>query len=110
MLVVAYALVSLCLQATGYRKGLTSSIHFNNNNKNNWMTSSVRSCLVRERLHNNKNNNNNNYFQPSKRLSLSMSTGDDFYPNMDAYQVLEVPRSADKKDIKAAYRKMVSKW
>jgi DnaJ-class molecular chaperone len=29
---------------------------------------------------------------------------------MDAYQVLEIPRTADKKDIKAAYKKQVAKW
>ena len=38
------------------------------------------------------------------------SSGDDFYPNMDAYQVLEIPRSADKKEIKSAYRKAVATW
>ena len=38
------------------------------------------------------------------------ASGDDFYPNMDAYQVLEIPRTADKKDIKSAYRKAVAKW
>jgi hypothetical protein len=30
---------------------------------------------------------------------------DDYYKGMDAYQILEVPRSADKKGVKAAYRK-----
>lgn len=34
-----------------------------------------------------------------------MSSVDDYYKGMDAYQILEVPRSADKKGVKAAYRK-----
>jgi len=44
------------------------------------------------------------------RLFAEKTNGDDYYPNMDAYQVLEIPRTADKKEIKAAYRKQVSKW
>lgn len=38
------------------------------------------------------------------------TSGDDYYPNMDAYQVLEIPRTADKKEIKAAYKRAVAKW
>mmetsp|Transcript_37232 Transcript_37232/g.37917 ORF Transcript_37232/g.37917 Transcript_37232/m.37917 type:complete len:464 (-) Transcript_37232:181-1572(-) len=49
-----------------------------------------------------------------RSTSLKMSSKDDpdnpFYRGMDAYQVLEVPRSADTKDIKSAYRKLVGKW
>jgi molecular chaperone DnaJ len=33
-----------------------------------------------------------------------------FYKGMDAYQILEVQRGADVKDIKSSYRKMVAKW
>ena len=44
------------------------------------------------------------------KTRLYQKSGDDFYPNMDAYQVLEIPRTADKKDIKSAYRKAVAKW
>ena len=35
---------------------------------------------------------------------------DEFYKGKDAYGVLEVPRSADQKQIKSAYRKLVGKW
>jgi len=41
----------------------------------------------------------------SYHLELKMSSVDDYYKGMDAYQILEVPRSADKKGVKAAYRK-----
>ncbi len=33
-----------------------------------------------------------------------------YYRGLDAYQILECPRTADKKEIKAAYRKLVAKW
>jgi molecular chaperone DnaJ len=33
-----------------------------------------------------------------------------FYKGMDAYQILEIPKSADKKQVKSAYRKAVAKW
>ena len=33
-----------------------------------------------------------------------------YYRGMDAYQILECPKNADKKDIKSAYKKMVAKW
>jgi molecular chaperone DnaJ len=42
-----------------------------------------------------------------------MSTKEDdnpYYKGLDAYQILECPRTADKKEIKAAYRKLVAKW
>ena len=45
--------------------------------------------------------------------ALKMSTKVDenqYYNGMDAYQILEIPRSADKKEIKAAYKKLVAKW
>lgn len=32
------------------------------------------------------------------------------YKGKDAYQLLDIPRSADKKEIKAGYRKQVGKW
>ena len=45
---------------------------------------------------------------------LAMSSKDSdtnpFYKGQDAYQILEVPRGADKKDIKSSYRKAVSTW
>lgn len=45
---------------------------------------------------------------------LSMSSKDSdtnpFYKGQDAYQILEVPRGADKKEIKSSYRKAVSTW
>ena len=52
----------------------------------------------------------------SRRLrlpALHMSSKQDdnpFYRNQDAYQILEVPRSADKNEIKKAYRKAVATW
>ena len=43
-----------------------------------------------------------------------MSTKEDsdnpYYKGMDAYQILECPRGADKKEIKSSYRKLVAKW
>ena len=33
-----------------------------------------------------------------------------FFQGLDAYQILEVDRKADMKQIKSAYRKLVSKW
>lgn len=48
---------------------------------------------------------------PSSRIKLRMSSiYDEFYKGKDAYGVLEVPRSADQKQIKSAYRKLVGKW
>ena len=45
------------------------------------------------------------------QLLMSSSDSDNqYYRGMDAYQILECPRSADKKQIKAAYRKLVAKW
>jgi len=38
------------------------------------------------------------------------STSTDFYAGLDAYQILEVPKNADMKEIKSAYRKLVAKW
>jgi hypothetical protein len=40
------------------------------------------------------------------RLSMASNDPDNpYYKGQDAYQILDVPRSADKKTIKAAYRK-----
>ena len=53
------------------------------------------------------------YGIPSSRTKLQMSSTDvydEFYKGKDAYGVLEVPRSADQKQIKSAYRKLVGKW
>ncbi len=33
-----------------------------------------------------------------------------YYKGMDAYQILEVPRSASKAEIKSAYKKLIAKW
>jgi len=41
----------------------------------------------------------------SSHLELKMSSVDDYYKGMDAYQILEIPRTADKKAVKVAYRK-----
>ena len=38
------------------------------------------------------------------------SNDNPFYNGMDAYQILEIPRSADKKEIKSAYKKAISKY
>jgi len=43
----------------------------------------------------------------------SKSSGNDsdkYYGGMDAFQVLGVDRNADVKEIKSAYRKLVSQW
>jgi DnaJ domain len=50
----------------------------------------------------------------NKLPQLWMAKGDvdtnPFYKGQDAYQILQVPRGADKKDIKTGYRKAVSTW
>eukprot|EP01038_Epipyxis_sp_PR26KG_P008911 gene8911-12019_t len=43
-------------------------------------------------------------------LRMAAGSGGDFYKGLDAYQILEVPKSADKQTIKSAYRKLVAKW
>lgn len=73
------------------------------------------SCKLRKLYKNNdlSNKYNNKYNRIDKQTSLSMSSNDDgnqYYKGLDAYQILEIPRTADKKDIKAAYKKMVAKW
>jgi molecular chaperone DnaJ len=48
-----------------------------------------------------------------KVTELTSSKGGDqnpFYKGQDAYQILDVPRGADKKDIKSSYRKAVATW
>eukprot|EP01041_Mallomonas_annulata_P004567 gene4567-9077_t len=55
------------------------------------------------------------YISSSRTTSLQMSSKSEkdenpYYKGMDAYQVLEIPRTADKKEIKAAYRKAVATW
>ena len=44
------------------------------------------------------------------RMSSKDSDTNPYYKGQDAYQILEVPRGADKKDIKSSYRKAVSTW
>ena len=39
-----------------------------------------------------------------------MSTTETYYEGLDAYQILNVPKSSDKDAIKSAYRKLVAKW
>lgn len=50
----------------------------------------------------------------ARQNELLMVKGDSdtnpFYRGQDAYQILEVPRGADKKVIKSSYRKAVSTW
>lgn len=50
----------------------------------------------------------------AKSPVLSMAKGDGdsnpYYKGQDAYQILEVARGADKKDIKSSYRKAVATW
>lgn len=49
----------------------------------------------------------------TNRMVVHMSSAADsnpYYRGMDAYQILECPRTADKKEIKSAYRKLVAKW
>lgn len=47
-----------------------------------------------------------------RAMSLKMSAveSNPFYKGMDAYQILGVPRSATKKEIKSAYKKLVAQW
>ena len=49
----------------------------------------------------------------SSKFAFKMAANDEannFYKGMDAYQILEIPRTADKKEIKSAYRKLIAKW
>ena len=47
----------------------------------------------------------------TSRLFMSdVSPDNQFYKGQDAYQILEIPRSATKKEVKSAYRKAVAKW
>jgi hypothetical protein len=46
----------------------------------------------------------------STRLKMSAVESNPYYQNMDAYQILGVPRGASKKDIKVAYKKLVATW
>jgi len=50
----------------------------------------------------------------STSLSMSSPEGaakdNPYYQGLDAYQILEVPRTADAKDIKSNYRKLIAKW
>ena len=49
--------------------------------------------------------------RPHSSTALLMSSSDNpFYNGMDAYQILEIQRGADKKEVKSAYRKAVAKW
>lgn len=43
-------------------------------------------------------------------LRMAASTESSYYKGMDSYQILEIPRTADQKEIKTAYRKLVGKW
>jgi len=54
--------------------------------------------------------NNLNVNKNSITKIYMSSKGDDYYAGKDAYQILEIPRSADAKEIKSAYRKLVGKW
>lgn len=47
----------------------------------------------------------------SKNQGSGVDTSENpYYKGMDAYQILEVPRTADQAEIKKAYRKLVSTW
>lgn len=47
-----------------------------------------------------------------RTFALRMAGADEnpFYKGLDAYQILEIPRTSTKKDIKTAYRKLVATW
>ena len=46
----------------------------------------------------------------SSALFMAAVSENDFYKGKDCYEVLEIPRSADAKEIKSAYRKAIAKW
>jgi molecular chaperone DnaJ len=46
----------------------------------------------------------------SRLFMGEVSPDNPFYAGQDAYQILEIPRSATKKEVKSAYRKAVAKW
>lgn len=52
------------------------------------------------------------YIVDLKLYSTKSSSEDTnpYYKGMDAYQILEISRSAPQKDIKKAYRKLIAKW
>ena len=48
---------------------------------------------------------------PKSFFRLSMAANSEqYYQGKDAYQILEIPRESDSKQIKSAYRKLVSTW
>ena len=47
---------------------------------------------------------------PALHMSSKGSDNNPYYKGQDAYQILEIPRSADKNEIKKAYRKAVATW
>lgn len=44
------------------------------------------------------------------KMSKETTDANPYYRGFDAYQILECPRTADKKELKSAYRKLVAKW
>jgi molecular chaperone DnaJ len=52
----------------------------------------------------------NHHSRCKTSLQMASSTDNPYFKNMDSYQILEIPRSASMKEIKTAYRKLVSTW
>jgi molecular chaperone DnaJ len=55
-------------------------------------------------------NPSKNLYRRCTALQMASATENNYFKGLDSYQILEIPRSADLKEIKAAYRKLVSKW
>ena len=97
---VLLALTSICVGFTGVGKRLSSSNVQSNEN----LKKEVKSehSVHKERV--------------KCRMALSSGTGDSmntenpYYVGMSAYEILGVKKGADKKVVKAAYRKLVSVW
>ncbi len=70
-------------------------------------------CRQHTKLHTMNSYNTRRFRGNCYTLPMSKNSNEgsgNFYKGMNAYQILEVSQTADKKEIKNAFRKMVGKW
>lgn len=114
-------LVLLAVLSSIYNDSATALLHSNKGMLGRCRVSKSTSTSDKQYKYNNINTNINEQktyttsAYPSSGASsrLYMSSASDnnpYYKGMDSYAILEIPKSADKKEIKSAYKKMVSKW